>query len=145
MSFTAQLFPERAADPQQMLANELVRQTNDIMADLVRERHRKDLKQWQVAERMGTTREAVAQLERQDTNPTLSTIRRYALAVGARIQVRVTDAESWLRVQRALTRDDADSPTRWSRAQPVGGRDWKRRVPNSPRTRSQHALGTVSA
>ena len=92
MSFISHLFPERRADPQQMLATELVRQTNDIMADLIRERHRKDLKQWQVAERMGTSREAVAQLERQDANPTLSSIRRYALAVEARLQIRVTDA-----------------------------------------------------
>jgi transcriptional regulator with XRE-family HTH domain len=41
---------------------------------------------------MGVTQPSVAAFEREDSNPTLSTIRRYALAVGARISYQVLDA-----------------------------------------------------
>lgn len=145
MSFIAQLFPERRADPQQMLANELVRQTNDIMAELIRERHRKDLKQWQGAERMGTTREAVAQLERQDANPTLSSIRRYALAVEARIQVRVTDARPWQRVQHALAHDEALTPSHWTGGDSGREADWKKQVAATRPRRTSRSREAVPA
>lgn len=50
-----------------------------------------NLTQLQVAERMGRTQSFVSQLERYDANPTLSTIRQYALAVGARLNIEVID------------------------------------------------------
>lgn len=43
------------------------------------------LTQEQVAERMGVSQSVVTRLERYDSNPTLSTLRRYALAVDARL------------------------------------------------------------
>jgi len=60
----------------------------DMMASLLAIR-RSGLTQAEVAERMGVTQPTVAELERYDANPTLSTLRRYALAVGAEISTKV--------------------------------------------------------
>jgi len=60
----------------------------DMMASLLAIR-RSGLTQAEVAERMGVTQPTVAELERYDANPTLSTVRRYALAVGATISTKV--------------------------------------------------------
>lgn len=48
------------------------------------------LSQEVVAERMGVSQSVVARLERYDSNPTLSTLRRYALAVEARLDFTAT-------------------------------------------------------
>ena len=60
-----------------------------MLSSLVQVRKRQDLSQLQVAERMGVTQPMVATLERYDSNPTLSTLLRYAVAVGARINTSV--------------------------------------------------------
>ncbi len=62
-----------------------------MIRDLVAMRVQHKLKQGVVAERMGVSQSAVSQFERYDSNPKLSTVRRYALAVGARIEYRLTD------------------------------------------------------
>ncbi len=54
-------------------------------------RKNRGLTQEQVAERMGVSQPAVAAFERYDANPTLATIRRYALAVHASIEHIVAD------------------------------------------------------
>ncbi len=63
----------------------------DLLRELVALRKRHGLSQEQVAERMAITQPAVAALERYDSNPTMSTIRRYAVAVEARIKTTVID------------------------------------------------------
>ncbi|UIP57673.1 hypothetical protein DSM26151_05380 [Agromyces marinus] len=55
----------------------------------MRKRHR--LTQETIAERMGVSQPTVAAFERYDANPTLATVRRYALAVGASIDHVVKD------------------------------------------------------
>lgn len=55
----------------------------------VREKH--DLTQAQVAERMETTQSSVSNIERQSGDPKLSTLLRYADAVGAEIDFMITD------------------------------------------------------
>ena len=60
-----------------------------MLSSLVQVRKRQDLSQLQVAERMGVTQPMVATLERYDSNPTLSTLLRYAVAVGARMNTSV--------------------------------------------------------
>ncbi|WP_253259637.1 helix-turn-helix transcriptional regulator [Subtercola boreus] len=61
------------------------------MRDLIGLRKKHDLSQETVAGRMGVSQPTVAAFERYDSNPTLSSIRRYALAVGARIRHSVDD------------------------------------------------------
>jgi DNA-binding XRE family transcriptional regulator len=61
-----------------------------LVADLVAARTAVGMTQEEVAVRMWTTKSAVSRLESGvRTRPTLRTIERYALAVGARIEVRV--------------------------------------------------------
>lgn len=72
-------------------ADSLVDAHEELMRDLVVMRHKHGLSQREVAERMNVSQPTVAAFERYDSNPTLATIRRYALAVGARIQNSVID------------------------------------------------------
>ena len=54
-------------------------------------RHKHNLKQSVVAERMGVSQPTVAAFERYDANPTVSSIIRYAMAVDALLDVKVVD------------------------------------------------------
>lgn len=67
-----------------------------LIADLVTARAAAGLSQEDVALRMLTTKSAVCRLESGvRTRPTLRTIQRYALAVGARLEMRVTTPAEW--------------------------------------------------
>ena len=72
-------------------ADSLIENHERLLADLVRHRKKHNLTQATVAERMGVSQPTVSEFERYDANPTLSTIRRYALAVGVRLVDRVVD------------------------------------------------------
>jgi len=72
-------------------ANALVVGHRMLMTNLIAMRTKHGLTQAQVAERMGVSQPTVAAFERYDSNPTLATIRRYALAVEAQIEERVID------------------------------------------------------
>lgn len=72
-------------------ANALVDAHDLLMRDLIAMRKRHNLSQETIAERMSVSQPTVAAFERYDSNPTLATIRRYAIAVGARIQNSVID------------------------------------------------------
>lgn len=78
-------------DPLQMLATGLVAADDELRKRLVAIRVAKHLTQAQVGERMGVKQPAVAALERPDADPKLSTLRRYALALGVLVQHTVTD------------------------------------------------------
>ena len=72
--------PPRAAD----------RALRELVADLIAARTAAGMTQEQVAARMLTTASVVSRLERgSQTRPTLRTIERYALAVGAHVEIRV--------------------------------------------------------
>ena len=61
-----------------------------VADQLLRARARAGLTQDAVAERMGTTKSAISRLESAGKHtPSLSTLRRYALAVGCNIQVKL--------------------------------------------------------
>jgi ribosome-binding protein aMBF1 (putative translation factor) len=61
-----------------------------LVADLVVARTAAGMTQHEVAMRMWTTRSAVSRLESgRYARPTLDTVERYALAVGARVEIRV--------------------------------------------------------
>lgn len=64
-----------------------------VVDDLVRERQRLGLSQTEVAARMATSQSAVARLERGAGDLRLSTLQRYAAAVGCDLAWRLTPKE----------------------------------------------------
>lgn len=68
----------------------LAREHRRMRADLVAVRRMNGLTQKDVADLMGVTQQAVNKLERYDADPRLSTLRRYANAVGALVEHKVS-------------------------------------------------------
>lgn len=97
-------------------AEALVEADIALLRDLIKLRKARGLTQEQVAERMMVSQSAVAQFERYDSNPKLSTLRRYAVAVGARV--------------RHVVVDDADLTTSdgWTEARLIPGEELTRSV-----------------
>ncbi len=62
-----------------------------MVDELINIRKKHKLSQAEVATRMGVTQPTVSEFESDDSNPTLGTIRRYAMAVGARLRTEVID------------------------------------------------------
>lgn len=100
MSNSDSIFVSDPNDLQQMIASELVNQTQDMLDDLLELRKRKGMTQQDIADAIGVTRTAVTAFERYDSDPKLSTIIRYALAVGARLNIAVEDGDAWAKVER---------------------------------------------
>ena len=69
-----------------------------LFDELLRARHEAGLTQADVADRMGTKPTAVARLESgggsQKHSPSLNTLRKYAEAVGCRLEIRLVREES---------------------------------------------------
>lgn len=63
-----------------------------VIASLVRARHDEELTQTVVAARMGTSQSVVARLESGDNDVRLSTLERYAAAVGRRLDWEVGES-----------------------------------------------------
>ncbi|WP_433254011.1 helix-turn-helix domain-containing protein [Streptosporangium sp. CA-135522] len=80
-------------DPEVRRESEAIERDMRLIETLVRLRRARGLTQAQVAERMGRSQPAVSDFERLGGDPHLSTIRRYALAVGADVShlVRASD------------------------------------------------------
>lgn len=72
-------------------ADSLVEAHTEHLRELIALRRKHQLSQETVAERMGVSQPTVAAFEHYDSNPTLTTIRRYALAVGAKLDIKVID------------------------------------------------------
>jgi predicted transcriptional regulator len=68
---------------------EMAQRRRDLLAQLVAHRQANGLSQAEVAERMGTSQPAVARLEAGSVDVRLSTLERYAAAVGRRLDVRL--------------------------------------------------------
>jgi transcriptional regulator with XRE-family HTH domain len=60
-----------------------------LASQLIEARSRAGLTQAEVAERMGTSQSAVACLESGGPKPSLSTLKRFAKATGARVRITV--------------------------------------------------------
>lgn len=67
----------------------LSEQRRALMDELVASRRRHGFSQTDIAARMGTSQSAVARLERGDIDPRLSTLERYAAAVGGTVDWRI--------------------------------------------------------
>jgi transcriptional regulator with XRE-family HTH domain len=78
-----------SSDPGAALAEELVRGDFAWVDQLVRLRKQRGLSQMQVAEAMGRSQSVVSDIETMGSDPRLSTLRRYALAIGAAVKHRV--------------------------------------------------------
>ncbi|MEV7762245.1 helix-turn-helix domain-containing protein [Curtobacterium flaccumfaciens] len=92
----AQLLDVSSHSAPQRRATELARSDYKLLSDLVRQRKAAGLTQQDVANRMGITQPSVANLERHDADPKLSTIRRYAHAIEALIWHAVEPDEGQL-------------------------------------------------
>jgi predicted transcriptional regulator len=60
-----------------------------LVEALVRARTKAKLTQAQLAKKIGTTQSAIARLEGGHVSPSLATLRRYAQATGARLQIEL--------------------------------------------------------
>jgi transcriptional regulator with XRE-family HTH domain len=92
----AELLGIDATDPAVQQESEAVDRDMRLVETLVRLRRERGLTQAQVAQLMGRSQPAVSDFERLGGDPHLSTIRRYALAVGAEVHhiVRAADAHA---------------------------------------------------
>ncbi len=79
-------------DPQFRQLVDAAYQRRELLNQLVSARVRAELTQAQVAERMGTSQAAVARIESGDFDVRTTTLDRYALAVGRRINYRLSAA-----------------------------------------------------
>ena len=68
-------------------AKSLTAAQRQLMDQLVDLREKQGLSQAEVAQRMGVHQSSVARIEAYDSNPTFSTLRRYALAIEARLRL----------------------------------------------------------
>ena len=68
---------------------EMAARRQQMTADLVARRQELGLSQTEVAARMGTSQSAVARLESGDADVRLSTLERYAAALGSMLDVRL--------------------------------------------------------
>ena len=78
-------------------AYEALEEEFTLVKSLLKAREKAHLTQNQVAERMGTLRPAVARIEsigfRKVPSPSFNTLKRYAHAVGCRLEVRLVTAK----------------------------------------------------
>ncbi|NKQ53325.1 helix-turn-helix transcriptional regulator [Amycolatopsis sp. K13G38] len=81
------------SNPQQVLARDLTEEDYKWVRELVELRKRRGLSQTELGRLMGRTQSVVSDIESMTSDPRLSTLRRYALAVGAHIRHEVADAE----------------------------------------------------
>lgn len=82
---------EMSTERLEMRAERLVEDREHLMTALIGLRREHRLTQTDVAERMGVSQPTVAAFEHYDSNPTLATIQRYAMAVGGVLDTRVVD------------------------------------------------------
>ena len=79
-----------------------------LVRELLGARSRAGLTQEEVAERMGTTKSAVSRLESAGKNsPSVSTLQKYAQAVGSRVEIRLVPAAGLAGRSARITRKRA--------------------------------------
>lgn len=84
---------------------------NKMIADLIAVRHAHELTQADVAQRMGTSIKAVQDFEKEDSDPRLSQIRRYALSVEAMIRHKLTMLDENSNQIASEPQDESDNKT----------------------------------
>jgi transcriptional regulator with XRE-family HTH domain len=89
MTTLTELLGYNPEDPEIKRARTLVREDRRLLRELVLRRKSLSLSQGQLAKRLGLSQPTVAAFERYDSDPKLSTIRRYAHALGVVITHRL--------------------------------------------------------
>jgi transcriptional regulator with XRE-family HTH domain len=81
------------ADPSVVAAVEDAEELADLVASLVRIRRDRGLRQTDVAGLLGVSQSVVSDFERLGGDPRLSTVQRYARALGVRIRLFALDGD----------------------------------------------------
>lgn len=89
----SQIFGEAASLERVDTAARLVANDRELLQDLVALRKAKHLTQADVAAQCGVSQPTIAAFERYDSDPKLSTIRRYAWAIGAIVEHATLDED----------------------------------------------------
>jgi len=119
------------------LADALVEADMAMLDRLVEIRESLGMSQQDVGDIMGVSQPTVAQFESSGSNPKLSTIRRYALAIGALVQHSVhRQDDDWIEVPMRLRPENSNEmdSTRVITAAQLGGQQsfeispWDKRV-----------------
>lgn len=113
MTFNALKFATASLDHIKARAKILAREDRLMRTELADIRRANNLTQKDVAELMGVTQQAVNKLERYDADPKLSTLRRYANAVGAIVEHRVTPDRGQSLTTQARTNWESSSRAAW--------------------------------
>ena len=100
--------------PLQLLSDDLVNQTRDLLERLVELRETRKISISEVADAMGLSEDDVREFEGYAADPHLDDIVSYALAVKARISIEVSDGEAW--AKRALSPDQSELISSWVNA-----------------------------
>lgn len=103
-------FEELFADPSAKLALELAREDRKLLADLVEIRRSLGISQAELAAQIGVTQATVSEFERLGNDPRMSTIRRYARALGVMVKHYV-DLDGAVASSEDLTHFTADGVT----------------------------------
>lgn len=98
-----------ASDPLEQLAEALVEGDLSLLEDLVRIRER-TCSQTELGRRIGISQGAVARIESGERDPHLSTLRRYALALGVLIRHEVIEEPTSHLITTPVEWADADEP-----------------------------------
>lgn len=110
----AELLGVDRTDPDFVLAARLVQEDEGLIDALIELRRKRQLTQVEVGERMGGIgQSAVARIESGERDPHMSTLRRYALAVGADVRHAVAPFDREGPVSRRVE-DRYRSDARWN-------------------------------
>ncbi len=80
-------FEKWRQDPGFLAEYDALEEEFSLAGALIRARASSDMSQKEIADAMGTSQSAVARLEGGKSNPSLTTLRRYAAAIGTKLVI----------------------------------------------------------
>lgn len=81
------------SDPATRLAIDLAEADYQLLEQLVEMRHRRHIKQCDLAKMIGRSQPTLSEFERLESDPRMSTVRRYAAAVGVRVHHEIVPVD----------------------------------------------------
>lgn len=101
----------------QQNAYDLARSQRTMLEDLIELREASGKTQSEIADQLGRNRSTVCRFESMESDPRLSTVFRYAHAVGAMIEIEVSPYAQWLR-RNSLAPVDVGLAGTWQESVP---------------------------